>query len=163
LPALKQECANRREFTVDCARPVPGQRLHVLIVSAGEKDEEKLKERVLQAVQTPAFSKVTMHGCLTRYVNSRMIFTQLHAIQDQIQSLKRNDLRSSSEAYNDVVLIYFRGTEAINAQRHYFLTESGAERKQTPIACESLTSRLAEILGAQVLLLDVGRSTLTAK
>src|SRR5262249_1009462 len=65
--------------------------------------------------------------------------------------------------YNDVVLIYFRGTEAINAQGHYFLTESGAERKQTPIACESLTSRLAEILGAQVLLLDVGRSTLTAK
>jgi WD40 repeat protein len=162
LPAYKQECANRRDFQVDCAQPVPGQRLHVLIISAGEKDEQKLRDRVAQTVQTPAFSKVHVHGCLVGYVNSRMIFTQLHDIQDRIASLKRNDLRST-EAFNDVVLVYFQGAEAISPDGHFFLTSvaGAAKRRETPISCESFTSRLASALGAQVLLLDVARTAAT--
>src|SRR5262249_28120044 len=78
LHDIKQEASNHCEFTVACAKPVKGQRLHMLIVGVGEKDEEKLKGQAIKAlradtankdrVKTPAFEDVRFYGPLAGYV-----------------------------------------------------------------------------------------------
>src|SRR5262249_44786987 len=57
LPSAHQEASNRREFFVDCRQPQRGKRLHLLIVGVGEKDEKKLTERALQALQVQASAR----------------------------------------------------------------------------------------------------------
>lgn len=164
LPDLKQEASNRRQFQVDCRAPARGQRLHLLIVGIGEKDESKLTEKALQALQahqdskgrctTPVFEQVRTYGPLTGYVIPEQIFTQLCLIKKTI------DLLATEGSANDVVMVYFEGGETVAREGHFFLTsvaEYDPELQRSAITCNGLSSIFSETLGAQILLLDVDR------
>src|SRR5262249_31198654 len=72
LPELQQDSSNCKDFLVDCKQPERAQRLHLLVVSPGEKDEKRLRNEFLQALQcqqdaqqqlrTAAFESVFLYG-----------------------------------------------------------------------------------------------------
>jgi WD40 repeat protein len=164
LPDCKQEAANRRAFALGCRNPERDQRLHLLVVGIGEKDEQQLIDRALQTlqaranapgqIQTPAFEQVRIYGPLTGYVSPEHVFTQLCLIKRTI------DLLASSGSSNDVVMVYYQGGEAVNPQGHFFLTSVSRydkELQRSAITCDGLADSFADTLGAKILLLDVER------
>ncbi len=164
LPELKQDVCNRRAFAVACAEPEREQRLHLLVVGIGERDEKKLIDRALQTLQaqakapgqfrTPAFSEVRLYGPLTGYVSPEHVFTQLCLVKRTI------DLLASSGSSNDVVMVYFQGAESVSSQGHFFLTsvsQFDRELERSAITCDGLADSFADTLGAKILLLDVER------
>ena len=164
LPDIAQDASNSSDFRVACAKPARGQRLHVLLVGVGEKDDKKLTDQALYALQarqkaegvytSQAFEQVRMYGPLNDYVTPDQIFTQLCLIKRTI------DLLSTEGSANDVVMVYYQGNEAINRHGHFFLTSVSKYDKdlqRSGITCQGLASFFGETLGAQLLLLDVDR------
>jgi WD40 repeat protein len=153
LPDLPQEQGKSHEFLVDCRQPVARkQRLHLLIVGNGEKDQDRLTHRVLSALQatsvsndrrfkTPAFAEGYLHGVLVgEHIDSQRIWPCLEDIKTWLS------LRVSGDAGNDVVIVYYQGTEADWLRLSY----------------DNLADYFARTPGAQVLLLEVTRDA-TAK
>src|SRR5205823_1688270 len=71
LPDIKQDASNHSEFTIGSLEPIKGQRLHMLIVGVGEKDEKKLQNQAITALRvstdsqgqssSPGFEKVRFY------------------------------------------------------------------------------------------------------
>jgi hypothetical protein len=162
LPGLRQEAANlARQFTVGCADPLKEQRLHVLAISTAERDDEKLQERVRQAVASPAFKEVITYPPLTGPFTARMVYTQLREIKEKIETRKRRDQRAVVPC-NDVVMVYFEGQERISPEGHHFLTRRGPGianplRASYLIPFDDLAGPVGELPAAQMLLLDMDR------
>lgn len=165
LPDLKQDSSNRREFPLACAKPEPGQRLHMLIVGVGEKDEDKLTDQALLAlraqkekgeVKTPAFASVRTYGPLTGFVSPEQVFTQLCLIKKTI------DVLAAEGSPNDVVMVYYQGGEAVKADGNFFETSVSKydkELRRSGITFRGLQGFFDETLGAKLLMLDVARVT----
>src|SRR5262249_30871881 len=65
-------------------------------------------------------------------------------------------------AANDMVFVYFRGGETIDAQGHFFRTADSArdpELRWSGIPCEYLKNLITRNLGAQLVLFDVVRES----
>jgi hypothetical protein len=166
LPDLKQDQGNRhsRQFSIDCAKPEPGQRLHLLVVGIGEKDGKKLVDEALSSVhaqadrdgvlRAPAFSQVRVYGPLTRFVKPEDVYTQMCLMKKTIELL------ASKDSPNDVVMVYYKGDEAVQAQGNYFatsVTKFDPDLKRSGITYRGLQECFGETLGAKVLMLDVTR------
>lgn len=166
LPDLKQDHGNRhqRQFALDCAKPVPGQRLHLLVVGIGEGNSRALVEEALSAVnakadrdgvlRSPAFSQVRVYGPLTRFVKPEDIYTQMCLIKKTIELLATKDSPS------DVVMVYYKGDEMVQNQGNYFatsLTKFDKDMKRSGITFKGLQDAFGETLGAKLLMLDVAR------
>ncbi|GIW79576.1 MAG: hypothetical protein KatS3mg105_1383 [Gemmatales bacterium] len=161
LPDLKSDANNRREFTLDCLKPESGQRLHLLIVGVGEKDESKLTNQALLAlraqrekdtIRTPAFSEVRIYGPLTDFVTPQQVYAQLCLIKKTI------DVLAGKGSPNDVVMVYYQGGEALKQNGNVFetsLSQYDKQLKRTGITFEGLQGFFDETLGAKLLWLDV--------
>jgi WD40 repeat protein len=165
LPDIKQDASNRTEFSVGSLNPVKGQRLHMLIVGVGEKDEDQLKTKAVTALRattnpqgkssSPGFEDVHFYGPLTGYVSPEQVYTQLCLIKKTI------DLHSPEGSANDVVMVYYLGQETVDGQGHFFRTSASKfdpELTRSAITCDGLSAYFTETLGAQILLLDVART-----
>lgn len=160
LPDLKSKAGDRPEFTLDCLKPELRQRLHLLIVSVGEKDGDKVKGQVLSALQaqsvsgdefsTPAFSSAKVYGPLVDDVSRQKMFTQLCLIRLNIEALTR---RAPS---NDVVLVYYKGGESA-ALDPFLWSSLEAPKRQPALTQTALEQYFGGTAGAHVVLLDVAR------
>jgi len=159
-PDLPLEDSARREFRLDCAKPVTEKRLlHVLIIGIGQKDGEKLPEHVLGALgakplrtgefELPTFDKGKVYDPLidtfdsvsTDDVLGRLMY--INAVMSNV---------SHEGPTNHVVLVYYKGGEEVNRDGHYLVLKD----KDT-LESKSLEDRLAKVEGAPILLLDVLR------
>ena len=151
LPDNSQEVNNRPSFVLDCDKALSEQRLHLLVVSLTEEDEKTLTKKALQAFQTPAFSEVQTY-LLTGDVTPEAVFGRLAAIRRAVAR------RVSEGATNDVVMIYYNGVESVGGPGHYFKSNRpDPDLKDSGISCQGLADFFPEILGAQLLVLDVIR------
>jgi WD40 repeat protein len=159
LPDLEEDSCDCTRFSLTCQNPERAQRLHLLIVSNSGKDEKTIKNQFLQAFQatfnpqgqlkTPAFEPVYTYGPLIgAYVQPGYVYKQLQKIQATIKGLAR-----AGSSFNDVVVLYYEGREAVNAQGNVF---------QTQLTCDDIVRFFADIPGAHVLLFDVGRGQAAA-
>ncbi len=169
LPDIKQDASNRTEFTVASLNPIKGQRLHLLIVGVGEKDERKLTTQAFTALRastdsqgkssSPGFEDVHFYGPLAGYVSPEQVYTQLCLIKKTI------DLHAQEGSANDVVMVYYQGQETVDGQGHFFRTSASKfdpELQRSAITCDGLSAYFTETLGAQILLLDVVRTQVPA-
>jgi WD40 repeat protein len=164
-PELKRSADNQPRCVVDCKKPAERQRVYLLPIAVGERDEKKLLDKIFEALQaqdinvkeqrfrTPAFFEGRLYGPLTGYVNRRQVLTQLNSIKQEMISQKRIDLRKAGEAPTDVLLLYFRGADSVASGKYEFRTSD----RRIAIAREQLLKEFGESLGAQILLLDVDR------
>jgi hypothetical protein len=165
LPGLEQEDGSRRTYLVDCARPIQEKRfLHVLIVGIGEKNSSGLKARVLKAMQAKSvsrqqfqvsgFDQGRVYGPLLGNIEPDRIYYQLLLIKESISVLARTGPTSH------VVLVYYQGSEVVNPRGHFFRTSTAQvdpELGRYRIPCSAIEEKLAQSLGAKILLLDVQR------
>jgi WD40 repeat protein len=163
LPDLKQDAGNRSEFTIACSKPIKGQRLHLLMVGVGQKDDKKLRQQAIAALRattakgktsSPAFKEVRFYGPLTGFVSPEQVYTQLCLIKKTI------DLHAPDGSANDVVMVYYLGQETVDGKGHFFRTSASKfdpELPRSAITCDGLSAYFTETLGAQILLLDVVR------
>lgn len=165
LPDIKQDASNRTEFSIASLKPIKGQRLHLLIVGVGEKDEKKLADQAITALRattdsqgkssSPAFEEVHFYGPLTGFVSPEQVYTQLCLIKKTI------DLHAQDGSANDVVMVYYQGQETVDGKGHFFRTSASKfdpELQRSAITCDGLSAYFTETLGAQILLLDVVRT-----
>jgi hypothetical protein len=173
LPGLPIATESRSKFALDCRQPVAGKRLHLLAIGVGSQEEKPLLQRVLQALRITmdeegrflpsAFASVQLHGILTGpHVTRRAITSQLHLIHKKIEHLKMSDTRAAVTPLEDLVLVYYQGSELIGNKDHYLNTGGGVptekELTRTGITVSELRDILRDMGGAPVLLLDVIRS-----
>jgi WD40 repeat protein len=165
LPGLEQEDGSRRTYLVDCARPIQEKRfLHVLIVGIGDKNPTSLKGRVLKAVGAKAvarqqfdvtgFDQGWAYGPLFGNVEPDRIYYQLLLIKSRIALLAKTGPTSH------VVLVYYQGREVVSARGHFLRTSAVQVDPQLGryrVPCGEMEKKLAESLGAKILLLDVQR------
>jgi WD40 repeat protein len=165
LPDLAQEDGSRAAYLIDCLHPLQEKRyLHLLIVGIGEEDGGKLKARILKALgATPAarqeftlktFERGRVYGPLVGDVEPDTVYYQLLLMKSRIDLLSRDGPSSH------VVLVYYHGGEAVSRRGHYLRTsrrQSDPELAHYRIPCDELEKRLADTLGAKILLLDVAR------
>jgi WD40 repeat protein len=167
LTVLGQDAGSpRSEFEVDCRQPIKGQRLHLLILGPQATDADALKQEVLKVLQsqidprvlkTPAFDQVRV--VVGSKVWGGYVYPQLVAIKESISDVAR----TQQTPMNDVLLIYYQGGEEVRKDGNFFQTHSVSGRpgmKQFGMPCDELVKYLADIPGAQVLLLDVKRDWL---
>jgi hypothetical protein len=156
---------NQFDFNVDCRKPERSQRLHLLIVSIQDKDPKPLEAQILNAFKgngggtsqaVKAFDPIYSYPTLVDYrVKPSYVYYQLVEIKNNIQKLAQIGASSS-----DVVAVYYRGGEAVNAQGNLFqtsLSRPGKESRESAITCDEVVGIFAETPGAQILLMDVDR------
>lgn len=168
LEGPEQDAGNRSEFEIACTEPDQRQRLHLLVVGIGQDNAAELEERALRAVQgrrlagdritAAAFSQGWIYGPLTGEVSRSMLLDRLLRIRVVIAEA------AATDAGNDVVMVYFRGKEAVGDDGEFYLLTSeslySADLKSAAISGERLTSMFNPSPGAQVFLLDVERRPL---
>lgn len=163
LPDFKQVSSNRTRFQLDCLKPESEQRLRVLIVAAGETDENKVRGQVLRALQakptsrngftSEAFRSGYIYGpLLSEDVTSQRIGTYLHRIRADILADSRG--RPS----NDVVLIYYQGGESLTADGRFLWSSN---ERQPALTRADLARFSAWTPGAHIMLLDLARDPAT--
>src|SRR5262249_27817786 len=160
---------NRPAFEVDCAKPEKGQRLHLLLVSADPRDGDKtLVDRMAKALRLPtaekgqvgppAFAAVTVHDVLTGFnVARRKIRASLQLIRLAVQQHHDNDRRSSADAMEDVVVVYYKGGEVRQEQGTFVGVRPGASAAQAAsggIDLRELEQLMGSCPGARLALLD---------
>jgi WD40 repeat protein len=165
LPDLAQEASNPMEFLVDCKQPNAKQFGHLLVIGAGKTEKAQLIQRALHSIQgkitegtefkADAFSGGRIYGPLTgSTVTPDRVLTQLLVIKSQIEK------RAREGAANDIVLVYYEGNEAVTSDGHFLRTNRSrydSDLKTSALTMDSLEAFCGEIMGAQVLLLDVAR------
>jgi WD40 repeat protein len=172
LPDLEEEDGSRRTYQVDCARPLKEKRfVHLLTVGVGEKSKVKLKARVLKALgakavsgqqfKLPSFRQGRLYGPLIGNVDPDEVDLQLTLMKSKI------DMAARDGPANNVVLVYYHGEEVVARGGHFFRTSSRTAdpelQKSYRIRCRELEKRLANTLGAKILLLDVERDPAAKK
>lgn len=167
---LAQEEGSRTRCVVDSTQPgleAPASRqAHLLIVDASKNaDEKQAVSRVLQALQATAiadnrfrkdgFADGRLYGPLVGDdVTPEKVYYQLAVMQKNLQR------RAEAGANNDMVFVYFRGGETIDAQGHFFRTTDPVrdpELRWSGIPCRYFQENITRNLGAQLVLLDVVR------
>jgi hypothetical protein len=162
---LEKDASSPARFNLACEKPERAQRLHLLLVSAQARDGKPLEERFLKAVQSSedqqvglraaAFERVFVYVPLVGSdVRREYLLNHLHAVRTRIR-----DLSAGGSPASDVVVFYYQGGEAVNAQGNLFQAAGGAGRpgRQTAFTCDDLVKFFADTPGAHVLLFDVGR------
>src|SRR5262249_38955596 len=147
------------------ARPTKEKRyLHLLIVGIGEQEAGKLRDRVLGALgakavsrdhfSLPNFEDGQLYGPLVATVDPDAMYYQLSRMKQTIE-------RYASEGpSNQVVVVYYQGGEAVNSKGHFLRTSLPQIDEKLAlyrIPCDELEKKLADTLGAKILLLDVHR------
>ncbi len=163
VPGLPQDAANQTRFWVDCRNPDRQQRLHLLVVGVDQDDPLALQRRALESVQarrvrenelsTPVFPKGKIYGPLVGDVSRIAVINQLWNIRLAIKEM--------ADAGNDVVLVYFRGGEAVEKGQFYMLSSESRDNpdlKSSAVSGLDLAMAFDKLPGAQVFLLDVQRS-----
>ncbi len=152
---VKVDGSARREFLLDCAKPeASAQELHVLIIRPGDAPRDELTARATAALQAPAGSEVVVHGPFTGTVRRGQVLNELCLIKQQM------DLRARRGLLNNLLVIYFEGAEAVTPLGHFFPTSAKPtelELRRHALTCDSLADYVADMAGAQLLLLDVTR------
>lgn len=174
MPGLKAEASNPARLTLACRAPEEGQRLHLLLVGVGIKDEKQLTTRVLSALQaektgerqfkSPAFLRGQLYGPLTGFVSSRQVYHQLHTIRNTIRTLKQADVRSGSPSLTDLIVVYYQGSDVEAGGTYTLLTSEGLDdtaRGSSAVVFDDVVRQLSDTPGAPMLLLDT-RSASTA-
>jgi hypothetical protein len=151
-----------------CKHPERRQRLHLVAVSLQEKDPERLRAQLLQALQCstsatgksemPAFESVDVLPPLTGYyVNGPSIKVQLRITQAKIRGLAQGGAPAT-----DLVVFYYQGAETVNTEGSHYLAGNAVTGDGTDLAafsCDELVDLFSKTPGAHVVLLDVGRGT----
>jgi hypothetical protein len=175
LPDLAENRGSRNHCLLDCAKPdlaaEPRRQAHLLVVDTGKDGDKVVVQRVLDSLKaTPAGeNRFAKEG----FADGGRIYGPLvgtdvapDRVYVQLLSIKRNlKLRAAAGATNDVVFIYFRGGEALDAQGHFLRTadsERDPELRWSGLPCDYLTRYCAENLGAQLVMLDVTREVRTS-
>jgi hypothetical protein len=168
LPDLAKEFnKNNLQFNVDCRKPERSQRLHLLIVSIRDKDGKPLEAQISKSFtsgnggtsqSTKAFDPIFVYPSLVDYrVKPGNVIVKLWEIQNTIEKLAKVGAASS-----DVVAVYYRGGEAVNAQGNLFqsyLSRTGGETRESAISCDEVVKIFEATPGAQILLMDVDRQS----
>jgi len=172
VPELGQEAGSRSRCQVNLAPTVAvaevRRQAHLLIVDTGKDGEKPVTDRVLQALHAKAGTGPRFS--LPGFADGGRLYGPLvgsdvapERVYVQLLSIKRNlQLRAAAGATDDVVFLYFRSGEAIDAQGHFFRTsdsERDPELRWSGIPCDYLRRFCAENLGAQIVLFDVTRET----
>src|SRR5262249_54065909 len=130
-PDLPQEASSPAVLLASCAAPNDQQFAHLLIISTGKTSEEDLTAKALNAVGgTPNPKKP---GCFDapafKPLGGRIYrpLTSGNVSPDGIYSLLRTvragiEGRSDKGSANDVVLVYYEGSEEVCADGHFFRT-----------------------------------------
>jgi hypothetical protein len=159
VPDLKLPA--RPSFRVDCATPLPEQRLHLLVLGPGETDQAGLRAEVAKSLgaaqvrgnrfSTKAFREAEVLGLRGDFQREDVTGALLR-IRDRV--------RANTGPLNDVVVVYFRGEEKPTDEGHYLLTEATRLRgrpAETAVDCAEMRKLLADVPGAKLLLLDGSR------
>jgi WD40 repeat protein len=170
LPEAAEESGSRNRCVIDCtaATVAPRRQAHVLVVDTERSaTPRQAVDRVLAALQAKPVGENRLSKA--GFDDGGRIYGPLvgdevtpERVYVQLLNLKRNlRLRASSGAVHDVVFLYFRGGETVDASGHFFRTsdsERDPELRWSGIPCDYLTRFFAENLGAQVVLVDVDRT-----
>ena len=171
LPGVARSVDSQLEFQVDCREPDLRQRLHLLVVGIGEENRKELETLALRTVQgrrvagptgeeieAPAFSKGWIYLLNNQFLAHRHVIAQLNRIRLAVGK------PNSDEAGMDVVMVYYKGQEAADAQgRFYLLTDQSKvdpRMESSAISSRALSECFASSPGAQLFLLDVERKQL---
>jgi WD40 repeat protein len=171
LPDLAQDACSCTHLTMECRQPVRAQRLHVLAVSLLERNRDRLKQQVRQALHCdeeergptgkPVFESVNVAEALAGYyARAASVRQQLLQIQANITALAR-----SGTPCTDVVVFYYQGGESVNAQGNFLLTGGSPSAGMAcgdMLSCDDLVEQFAATPGAHVLLFDVGLNKVVA-
>jgi WD40 repeat protein len=172
LPTLVRNAENRLAVTVGkCAGFKPNQWLHLLIIGAGETDEDRLVNSVLQALgakkladdhwRTEVFAHVEIYSPLIsakKDLTPAAVRMQLRRIEVQIQARQR-------EGSGDIILIYFKGGESLGDQNqgHVLrMDDRPGSLAGGSMPCDDLLGFFKANRGAHLLFLDVVRETAQA-
>lgn len=166
LPGIVQDANSRTMFSVACREPVPVQRLHLLLVSVTERDDQKVREQALIAFhaeptapgqyRSPCFDQIFLYGPLTEsQVTPGKVYEQFQKIDLAIN-------RQPAGSGSDVVMIYYQGGETIDAGKWFFTTsvsQRDPDPRRSAINTEALARRLSDSRGMPLVLLDVNAAT----
>jgi WD40 repeat protein len=169
LPELEQDACSCTQLSMQCKNPEKSQRLHLVAVSLVEKDGERVKAQLLQALkcttgakglpEMSAFDSVEILEPRTGYnVIRPSVLLQLHSIRAKI-----NGLAKAGAPASDVVVFYYQGGEAVNTQGNFYLTGNSAVGNgadPASLSGDELVAFFSQTPGAHILLFDVGRNTL---
>jgi WD40 repeat protein len=166
--------AERVAFNVACSQPARTQRLHLLLVAPGRRDEAKVTEEMLTAFQahhvegdrfdTAAFGQGRLYGPVIKLAQREEVF-------DALENMK-SAIYGAADGLNDVIVVFFHGEQLVTEDEHFLLTgetkrllpnlkpgekldSSRLDRlKETALTCDKFRELLADMHGAKLVLLD---------
>lgn len=147
-----------------CAKFRANQRLHLLILGANPREGNEQRERILAALhasqdgdiwRSQVFERIEVHGPIT---------LERERLVGQFNYIKGNLQARGIEGTSDIVMIYFKGSEAIQGEQHLLTGTQDKQRKrvESALSCSGLVDFFKENRGAQLLFLDVMRDAATA-
>jgi WD40 repeat protein len=166
--------AEKAVFSVACSRPACNQRLHLLVVAPGRRDEAKVTDEVLTAFQahhaegdrfdTAAFGQGRLYGPVIKLAQREEVF-------DALENMK-SSICGGADDLNDVIVVFFHGEQLVTDDEHYLLTGETQrllphlkpgekldpsrldKLKETALTCDKFRELLADMHGAKLVLLD---------
>ncbi len=166
--------AEKAVFSVACSQPACNQRLHLLLVAPGRRDEARVTEEMLTAFQahhvdgdrfdTAAFGQGRLYGPVIKLAQREEVF-------DALENMK-SSICGGADDLNDVIVVFFHGEQLVTDDEHYLLTGETqrllphlkpGERldssrldklKETALTCDKFRELLADMHGAKLVLLD---------
>ncbi len=164
-PQIVPEAGSHRGLLVDCRAPLPPRGFaHLFILSQEQADDDAVRRQVLASLRATPQGKdrFTMPGfteggqvygpLLGEELTLPRLNLQLNRIRQQLRR------RAQSGSADDVVMIYFRGTETLAGRDHLLQTgPAGAAAPALPpgVSFSYLADFFAKNQGAQLWLLDV--------
>lgn len=177
--------SRQQSFQVRCAQPLKDQRLHLLLIGATQSaGRAELIDNALETLQLKPFGVSAIElasGPVARYetkpnsegqrhvfrevflyrpltgvaVNNRTVSGHLWLVHKTIVDLSSR--RSNGSRANDVVVVYYAGSEELRNDGRFHLT-TGA--KNQLLSSDVFSRFVRNTLGAHLLLLDVNRASL---
>jgi hypothetical protein len=153
LPGLAQDAASRTRFHLACDKPERAQHIHLVLLSARGADLPALREQIRNAFGLDAQLRAAgpAGGRVRRYrelagaqVAPEMVLGALSRLRKEIQGLT-----VASPRVSHVVMFYYQGLETVDLQGNLF---------ENRLRCDDLAAVLGDVLGAQIMLLDVTRA-----
>ena len=184
VPGLPRE-SRQQAFHVGCQQPLRDQRLHLLLIGASaDASRDELLDNALETLQLKQFGiagaefssnrwvryetrpnddgqrhvfrEVFLYRPLTgNLVKNRIVGSQLFLIHKQIAQLHSS--RGKDQKANDVVVVYYAGSEQVRNDGHFHLT-TGVQNQL--LSGDTFSRFVSNTQGAHLLLLDVNRSSL---
>jgi WD40 repeat protein len=162
LPAADKEGPQLR--IAQCAKFRSNQRLHLLILGANPREGNEQRERILAALharkdgdiwRSQVFERIEVHGPIT---------LERERLVGQFNYIKGNLQARGIDGTSDIVMIYFKGSEAIQGEQHVLTGRQDKQKKrvESALSCSGLVDFFKENRGAQLLFLDVMRDAATS-